>query len=90
MLGVDGCGVGAAALCLGWRVPGLDLCGLEVQPDYADLARRNGQRNKISLAVDEGDLRQMPRVACSLVGAQHRVCPCPATFISNRIRAKFP
>lgn len=56
-----GCGVGAAALCLGWRVPGLFLAGLEVQPDYADLARRNGQRNQIDLTVHEGDLRQMPK-----------------------------
>lgn len=55
-----GCGVGAAALCLGWRVPGLDLVGLEIQPDYADLARRNGPRNQIDLTVHEGDLRQMP------------------------------
>jgi len=55
-----GCGVGAAALCLGWRVPGLDLTGLELQPDYADLARRNGPRNQIALTVQDGDLRQMP------------------------------
>lgn len=55
-----GCGVGAAALCLGWRVPGLKLMGLEVQPDYADLARRNGLRNLIDLSVEEGDLRDMP------------------------------
>lgn len=55
-----GCGVGAAALCLGWRVPGLDLTGLELQPDYADLARRNGSRNQIDLTVQDGDLRQMP------------------------------
>lgn len=56
-----GCGVGAAALCLGWRVPGLALAGLEIQPDYADLARRNGPRNQIDLTVQEGDLRQMPK-----------------------------
>lgn len=37
-----GCGVGAAALCLGARVPGLRLSGVEMQPRYADLARRNG------------------------------------------------
>ena len=34
-----GCGAGAAALCLGLRVPGLALSGLELQPGYADLAR---------------------------------------------------
>ena len=37
-----GCGVGAAALCLAARVPGLDLTGVELQEDYAALARRNG------------------------------------------------
>ncbi len=37
-----GCGVGAAALCLAARVPGLNLTGVELQQDYAALARRNG------------------------------------------------
>lgn len=56
-----GCGVGAATLCLGLRQPGLQLSGLELQPDYADLARRNSQRNGIVFSVYEGDLAQMPR-----------------------------
>jgi len=55
-----GCGAGAAALCLARRVPGLDLHGLEVQPDYAALARRNAAENGLALAVHEGDLRRMP------------------------------
>jgi tRNA1Val (adenine37-N6)-methyltransferase len=55
-----GCGAGAAALCLGARVAGLGLWGLELQPDYADLARRNAERNGIGLTVAEGDLMQMP------------------------------
>ncbi|OYX21737.1 MAG: methyltransferase [Rhodobacterales bacterium 32-66-9] len=46
-----GCGAGAAALCLGRRVPGLTLAGLELQPAYADLARRNALRNHIPLEV---------------------------------------
>jgi tRNA1(Val) A37 N6-methylase TrmN6 len=37
-----GCGVGAAALCLAARVQGLHLTGVELQQDYAELARRNG------------------------------------------------
>ncbi len=37
-----GCGAGAAGLCLQARVPGVDLHGLEVQREYADLASRNG------------------------------------------------
>ena len=55
-----GCGAGAAALCLGLRVPGLALAGLELQPAYADLARRNAARNGITLAVHDGDLSRMP------------------------------
>ncbi len=55
-----GCGAGAAALCLGRRVPGLHLAGLELQPDYADLARQNAARNGLALEVHEGDLARMP------------------------------
>ena len=55
-----GCGAGAAALCLGARVTNLALSGLELQPDYADLARRNATRNRIALEVVEGDLTAMP------------------------------
>lgn len=55
-----GCGVGAAALCLAARVPGIDLHGLEVQPAYAALARRNAEANALPLTVHEGDLRAMP------------------------------
>jgi tRNA1(Val) A37 N6-methylase TrmN6 len=56
-----GCGAGAASLCLGARVPGLRLSGLEVQPEYADLARRNAARNGMEMEVVEGDLAHMPR-----------------------------
>ena len=56
-----GCGAGAAALCLAARVPGLVLAGLEVQPEYADLARRNAARNGVAMEVVEGDLTAMPR-----------------------------
>lgn len=56
-----GCGAGAAALCLGHRVPGLALAGLELQPAYADLARRNALRNSIPVEVHEGDLARMPK-----------------------------
>jgi len=55
-----GLGVGVASLCLGRRVSGVHLTGLEVQSDYADLARRNAAENDIPLEVVEGDLSQMP------------------------------
>jgi tRNA1Val (adenine37-N6)-methyltransferase len=55
-----GCGAGAAALCLAARVPGLELHGLEVQPDYAALARANAAAAGAAMAVHEGDLAAMP------------------------------
>ncbi|WP_407494710.1 tRNA1(Val) (adenine(37)-N6)-methyltransferase [Pseudooceanicola sp. MF1-13] len=55
-----GCGVGAAALCLGVRVPGLRLVGLERQGEYAALARQNAQENQQSFDVIDGDLTMMP------------------------------
>ena len=57
-----GCGAGAATLCLAARMPGLHLAGLEVQADYADLARRNAERNGVKAEIHEGDLTQMPSV----------------------------
>ncbi len=51
-----GCGVGAASLCLGARVAGLMLCGVERHPAYADLARRNAP----DFEVVEADLADMP------------------------------
>lgn len=55
-----GCGAGVASLCLGLRVAGLQLSGLERQPDYAALARQNAARNGVALEVVEGDLAAMP------------------------------
>jgi tRNA1Val (adenine37-N6)-methyltransferase len=56
-----GCGAGAAMLCLGLRVPGLALAGLELQPAYADLARKNAERNRMVVEVHEGDLVRIPK-----------------------------
>ena len=55
-----GCGAGAAILCLATRVPGLVLAGVEVQPEYADLARRNAVDNEIDLRVWDADLADLP------------------------------
>jgi tRNA1(Val) A37 N6-methylase TrmN6 len=55
-----GCGVGAASLCLQARVPGLTITGVEVQPDYAALARRNATAAGSSLQVITADLRDLP------------------------------
>ncbi|WP_298850670.1 methyltransferase [uncultured Ruegeria sp.] len=55
-----GCGAGAAILCLSARVPRLRLVGVELQPAYADLARRNAEINGSDLAVIEADLNDLP------------------------------
>lgn len=55
-----GCGSGIAALCVAARVPGVTLAGLEIQPAYAALARRNSAANGLALAVFEGDVAVMP------------------------------
>lgn len=56
-----GCGVGTASLCLAARVPGVALTGLELQPDYADVARQNAARTGIALEVVEGSISAMPK-----------------------------
>ncbi len=61
-----GCGVGAASLCLAARVPGLDLHGLEIQPDYAALARDNAAANGAPMTVHEGDVAGPPEALRSL------------------------
>ncbi len=55
-----GCGAGPALCCLGTRVPRLRLTGLEIQPAYAALARRNLAENRLSGEVIEGDIGAPP------------------------------
>jgi tRNA1(Val) A37 N6-methylase TrmN6 len=55
-----GCGVGVASLCLAARVPGLAITGVELQAEYAELARRNAAENGAALEVIEGDLQALP------------------------------
>lgn len=46
-----GCGTGAAALCLAARRPDLRVCGIELQPEYAALARRSAEINGMAERV---------------------------------------
>ncbi|SLN48444.1 tRNA1(Val) (adenine(37)-N6)-methyltransferase [Aquimixticola soesokkakensis] len=55
-----GCGAGAASLCLAARVSGLRVTGVELQPAYADLARRNARENGVDMTVIEADLGALP------------------------------
>jgi len=55
-----GCGVGTALFCLGVRVPGLSLTGVELQEGYAALARQNAADNGIDAHVLTGDVQKLP------------------------------
>ena len=55
-----GCGAGPALACLGARVPGLRLGGIELQPAYVELARRNLQENGQEAEIWTGDLANPP------------------------------
>lgn len=55
-----GCGAGAALFCLGWRVPALDLTGIERHAPTADLARHNAAATGIAARIVTGDIAAMP------------------------------
>ncbi|WP_085805042.1 tRNA1(Val) (adenine(37)-N6)-methyltransferase [Roseovarius albus] len=57
-----GCGAGVAISCLGHRIPGTQLTGLELQSHYAALATRNAQANSLTLEVTTGNLTRMPEL----------------------------
>ena len=93
-----GCGAGAASLCLAVRVPGLVQTGLELQEDYATLARSNAAENGVALTVVTGDLTQMPAVL--RVGFDHVIAnppwyprggsPSPVVGRDVALRAELP
>ncbi|XAT61821.1 methyltransferase [Rhodobacteraceae bacterium Araon29] len=56
-----GCGVGVASLCLGRRVPDLQLTGIEIQSDLAQLAQENAAHNQLTMDVVIGDLAVLPQ-----------------------------
>jgi len=55
-----GCGGGTALLCLGARVAGLGLTGVELQPDYHALAVENAALNGMVADIRCADLRALP------------------------------
>ncbi|WP_119389869.1 tRNA1(Val) (adenine(37)-N6)-methyltransferase [Taklimakanibacter lacteus] len=46
-----GMGTGVAALCLAWRVPGIQITGIEVAARYAMLAEENARRNDCGAGI---------------------------------------
>ena len=71
-----GCGTGAALLCLGRRVAGLTLHGVELQDGYADLCRANAERNRIPATVHRADLRTLP-AELRQMSFHHVICNPP-------------
>lgn len=55
-----GCGAGVALLCLGARVPNLDLVGVEMQPVFVELAHRNLIENNQKGEVVEASIEALP------------------------------
>lgn len=66
-----GCGVGAVALCLAWRLPRVHVTGVEIDPSLCELARRNAARNDLSdrIEIIEGDVTR-PFAALEAQGVQ--------------------
>lgn len=58
-----GAGVGTAALCLAARVPGLHVTAIELNPEFAELARLNFERNAVSESFEciIADVLERPR-----------------------------
>jgi tRNA1(Val) A37 N6-methylase TrmN6 len=71
-----GCGAGAAVLCLGTRVSGLALTGVELQPEYAGLARRNAAECGLGLGVICANLNALPD-AVRQIGFDHVIANPP-------------
>ena len=55
-----GCGAGVSILCLCRRVPELSVVGLEILPEYADLARRNSEAAGQPLTLVLGSVANPP------------------------------
>lgn len=77
-----GCGAAPALCCLGVRVPGLTLAGLEIQPAYAALAQRNIAENALTGEILTGDISDPPKA----LGARSfdHVIANPPYFAPNR------
>jgi len=71
-----GCGGGVVLWCLAARVAGLRLTGVEWQPGYGDLARRNAVLNGVRAEIVVSDLRALPH-ATTARQFDHVVCNPP-------------
>ncbi|MHB0770350.1 tRNA1(Val) (adenine(37)-N6)-methyltransferase [Bradyrhizobium sp. 5.13L] len=60
-----GAGIGAAGLALAWRIPGIRLSLVEIDPELAELARANAQANAIAAETIVLDVTAEPKVFAS-------------------------
>ncbi|KAB2541864.1 methyltransferase [Salipiger aestuarii] len=84
-----GCGAAPALCCLGVRVPGLRLLGLEIQPAYAALAQRNLAHNGLSGVIMTGDIAHPPEVL-KTYAADHVIANPPYFDPAERYSADDP
>lgn len=81
-----GCGAAPALCCLGKRVPGLQLYGLEIQPAYARLGQINIESNALTGTVWHGDVSDPPTETKAM--SFHHVIANPPYFeAEHRIKA---
>lgn len=57
-----GCGVGSAGLCVLKRVKDTTLCGIDIQEDHIEIARRNGEINALKADFIHGDIRSAENI----------------------------
>lgn len=69
-----GCGVGSAGICVLWRVPGVTLTGVEIQPESVELARKNASLNGMEqrCVFEQADIRDFKGR-----GFDHVICNPP-------------
>ena len=84
-----GCGVGVVLMCLAARVGELGLWGVEIQPAYCDLARRNLAENGIEARVACADLAALP-AEIAAIGFDHVVANPPYLHPGSRTPSVDP
>jgi tRNA1(Val) A37 N6-methylase TrmN6 len=58
-----GSGTGAASLCLAVRVQGIEITGIEIQPEYAEMARKSADLSGVGKQINfiTTDLTRLPK-----------------------------
>lgn len=80
-----GCGSGIVGLCIGARVPNLEITGIEMQPELAVLAHENADLNNQKLEIITGDIsKKIPSLRGRLF---HHVVTNPPFYTETPKRA---